>query len=132
MSRDALSHGVITITEPKSLYSSFLSIVLFTMLGQLRRTLLGKRGGNISYCVDRIYRFTGFEQVFEPTSFRIEVLAHAVGFRFESCQWIMFLTSTFILSTQIINYSTPLPGLGNGHAFFSKERYDLCVLFRSL
>ena len=38
-----------------------------------------------------------------------ELLAHAVGSRFQSCQWVMFLTSTFILSTQIINYPTPLP-----------------------
>ena len=38
-----------------------------------------------------------------------ELLAHAVGSRFKSCQWNMFLTSTFILSTQIISYPTLLP-----------------------
>ena len=38
-----------------------------------------------------------------------ELLAYAVGFRFASCQWIIFLTSTFILSTQIINYTTLFP-----------------------
>ena len=37
-----------------------------------------------------------------------ELLANAEGSRFESCQWIKFLTSTFILSTQILNYPTPL------------------------
>ena len=36
------------------------------------------------------------------------LLNYAEGSRFESCHWIMFLTSTFILSTQIINNPTRL------------------------
>ena len=33
----------------------------------------------------------------------------ALGCRLESCQWLLILTSTSFLSTQIRNYTTPLP-----------------------
>ena len=95
------------------------------MVGQLRRPLTGKRGGNISYLCRQNFidlLFSGFVQtsfrfeikkekkiqsIFEPGSFWLsfsspELLAHAVGSRFESCQWIIFLATSLILSPQIM------------------------------
>ena len=97
------------------------------MVGQLRRPLIRKRGGNISYLCRQNFidlLFSGFVQ----TSFRFEIKKErknteyiwtgillavfffswitgpccTVGSRFESCQWIIFLATSLILSPQIM------------------------------
>ena len=57
------------VTKPGRL---FCSTVLFIMVGQLRRPLIGKRGGNISYLCSQNFKdllFSGFE----PSSFRFVI-----------------------------------------------------------
>ena len=60
--------------------------VLFTMVGQLGRPLIGKRGGNIYYlCRRKVY--TGFK----PTSFRFEKRRRSkIQSRFEPGSFTLF------------------------------------------